>query len=74
MSAPKEAQQQRSEERERLLGYEAVAVKKHQQTFSAEELVDTRKALIYLLRPRFLPASSTLSVLACRSMYCFCAL
>ena len=30
-------------------------------------------ALIYLPRPRFLPASSTPSVLACRSMYCFCA-
>ena len=46
LSAPKEAQQQQSEERDRLLGYEAVAVKKHQQTFSAKKLVDTRKDLI----------------------------
>ena len=46
LSAPKEAQQQQSEERDLLLGYEAVAVKKHQQAFSAKELVDTRKYLI----------------------------
>ena len=45
MSAPKEAQQQ-SEERKLLLGYEAVAVKRHRGVPSAEELVDTRKALI----------------------------
>ena len=46
LSVPKEAQQQQSEERDRLLGYEAIAVKKHQQAFSAKELVDTRKILI----------------------------
>ena len=46
LSTLKEAQQQQSEERDRLLGYEVLAVKKHQQAFSAKELVDTRKALI----------------------------
>ena len=46
MSAPKAEQQQQSEERDYLLMLEAIAVKKHQQAFSAEELVDTRKALI----------------------------
>ena len=46
LSVPEEAQQQQSEELDLLLGYEAVAVKRHQQGFSAEELVDARKVLI----------------------------
>ena len=46
MSVPKEAQQRQSEKLDLLLGYEAVAIKKHQQAFSAKELVDTRKDLI----------------------------
>ena len=46
MSAPKEAQQQQSEERDLLLGYEAAAVERHRGVSSAEKLVDTRKALI----------------------------
>ena len=46
MSAPKEAQQQQSEERDLLLGYEAVAVERHREVPSAAKLVDTRKALI----------------------------
>ena len=46
LSVPKAAQQQQSEERDHLLMLEAIAVKKHQQAFSAKELVDTRKALI----------------------------
>ena len=46
MSAPKEAQQQQSEERDRLLMFESSAVDKHRGVPSAEELVDTRKALI----------------------------
>ena len=50
LSAPQEAQQQQDKERKLLLGYEAVAVKKHQQAFSAKELVDTRKALIAHVR------------------------
>ena len=44
MSAPKEAQQQ-TEERKRLLGYEAVAVERHREVPSAAKLVDTRKTL-----------------------------
>ena len=35
LSALKEEQQQQSKERDRLLGYEVLAVKKHQQAFSA---------------------------------------
>ena len=46
LSVPKAEQQQQSEERDYLLMLEAIAVKKHQQAFSAEELVNTRKALI----------------------------
>ena len=46
MSAPKEAQQQQSKERKRLLVFEAVAVERHRGVPSAEKLVDTRKALI----------------------------
>ena len=46
LSAPKEAQQQQSEERKRLLGLEAVAVERHRGVPSAEELVDARKVLI----------------------------
>ena len=46
LSAPKEAQQQQSEERDRLLMFESSAVDKHRGVPSAEELVDTRKALI----------------------------
>ena len=37
-------------ERERLLTAEAVAIRRHAQAFSAEELVDTRKALISHVR------------------------
>ena len=50
MSVSKEAQQQQSEERDLLLGYEAVAVERHREAPSAEELVDTRKALIAHVR------------------------
>ena len=46
LSAPKEAQQQQSEARKRLLGYEAVAVERHREVPDAEKLVDTRKNLI----------------------------
>ena len=45
MSVPKEAQQQ-TEERKRLLGYEALAVEKHREVPDAAKLVDTRKNLI----------------------------
>ena len=55
LSAPQEAQQQQDEAQQqqdkalkRLLGFEAVAVKKHQQAFSAEELVNTRKVLAHV--------------------------
>ena len=50
LRAPKEAQQQRSEERERLLMFESSAVDKHREVPSAAELVDTRKALISHVR------------------------
>lgn len=46
LSVPKAEQQQQSEELDHLLMLEAIAVKKHQQAFSAKELVDTRKDLI----------------------------
>ena len=46
LSALKEAQQQQTEERDLLLGYEAVAVERHKEVSSAAKLVDTRKALI----------------------------
>ena len=42
----KAAQQQQSEERDRLLGLEAVAVERHREAPSAAKLVDTRKDLI----------------------------
>lgn len=45
LSVPK-AEQQQQEELDHLLMLEAIAIKKHQQAFSAEELVDTRKGLI----------------------------
>ena len=48
LSTPHEAQQQQDKELKRLLGFEAVAVKKHQQAFSAEELVNTRKVLAHV--------------------------
>ena len=50
MSALKEAQQQQTEERDLLLGYEAVAVERHREVPSAAKLVDTRKALIAHVR------------------------
>lgn len=37
MSVPEEAQQQQSEERKRLLGYEAVAVERHRGTVSVRQ-------------------------------------
>ena len=46
LSGPKEAQQQQSKERKRLLGYEAVAVERHREVPSAAKLVGTRKVLI----------------------------
>ena len=46
LSAPKEAQQQQTEELKLLLGLEAVAVERHREAPSAAKLVDTRKALI----------------------------
>ena len=46
LSPPKEAQQQQSEERKRLLGLEAVAVERHREAPSAAALVDRRKVLI----------------------------
>ena len=50
LSALKEAQQQQTEERDLLLGYEAVAVERHREVPSAAKLVDTRKALIAHVR------------------------
>ena len=46
LSPPKEAQQQQSKERKRLLGLEAVAVERHREAPSAATLVDRRKVLI----------------------------
>ena len=46
LSTSKEAQQQQSEERDRLLMFESLAVERHREVSSAAKLVDTRKALI----------------------------
>ena len=46
LSASKEAQQQQSEERDRLLMFESLAVDTHREAPSAAKLVDTRKILI----------------------------
>ena len=50
LSAPEEAQQQQSEERDYLLMLEAVAVERHKEASSAAKLVNTRKALIAHVR------------------------
>ena len=50
LSVLKAEQQQQSEERDHLLMLEAIAVKKHQQASSTEELVDARKILIAHVR------------------------
>ena len=49
LSAPKAAQQQ-SKERDRLLGFEAIAVDTHREAPSAAKLVGTRKDLIAHVR------------------------
>ena len=46
MSTTEKTQREQGDQRQRLLGRESVAVDKHREAPSAEELVDARKALI----------------------------